>query len=58
MPPKMEIWTNESEQLIIDLVKVRTILWDITHNNYRRNDLKEMLWEEISQRMGAPYTGK
>lgn len=58
MPPKFEIWTSEAEQLLIYLVEERTIVWDVTQNNYRRNDLKELRWEEISQKMGTPYTGK
>lgn len=58
MPPKMNIWSYQTEQLLIDLVEECTILWDITQKNYRRNDLKEIEWEKISQKMGAPYTGK
>ncbi|KYN22219.1 hypothetical protein ALC57_05390 [Trachymyrmex cornetzi] len=58
MPPKMDIWFRDAEQLLIDLVKTRAILWDITHRNYRRNDLKEIQWEEISKKMGLLYSSK
>lgn len=58
MPPKIDIWNTEAEQLLIDLVEIRSILWDITQKNYRRNDLKDLQWEEVSRKMGASYTGK
>ncbi|KYN17835.1 hypothetical protein ALC57_09873 [Trachymyrmex cornetzi] len=58
MPPKMDIWSSDAEQLLIDLVKARAILWDIIYRNYRRNDLKEIQWEEISKKMGLLYSSK
>ncbi|EZA62942.1 hypothetical protein X777_15534 [Ooceraea biroi] len=58
MPPKFEIWTSEAEKALIDFVEMRPILWDVTNKYYRRNDLKELQWEEFCKRMGVSYTGK
>ncbi|KYQ47578.1 hypothetical protein ALC60_13333, partial [Trachymyrmex zeteki] len=56
--PKIDIWSNDVEQLLIDLVKARAIIWDVTYGSYCRNDLKEIQWEEISKEMDVPYSSK
>ncbi|KAK3922208.1 Transcription factor Adf-1 [Frankliniella fusca] len=52
MPPKLKIWTSELEFQLIHEVRSRPILWDISLADYRRNDLKEVHWEEVANKLG------
>ncbi|KYM97852.1 hypothetical protein ALC62_11456 [Cyphomyrmex costatus] len=59
MPPKKQIFTIDQEFLLIDAVKNRPQLWDVSHPTYRRNDIKEVLWQEVADLVGIPnITGK
>ncbi|KYM93414.1 hypothetical protein ALC62_15992 [Cyphomyrmex costatus] len=54
MPPKKQIFTIDQEFLLIDAVKNRPQLWDVSHPMYRRNDIKEVLWQEVADLVGIP----
>lgn len=58
MPPKKQAFTMEQEFLLIHAVKNRPQLWDVSHPMYRRNDIKETLWQEVANFIGPHVTGK
>lgn len=58
MPPKIKLWTTESEYKLIHEVRNRPILWDVTSKDYRRIDLKEIQWEEVAKSLGLNFSSK
>lgn len=59
MPPKKaDIFTKETEFMLIELVECRPILWDSTSELYKRIDLKDAVWEEVARSLGSQFSGK
>ena len=58
VPPKKQSFTVEQEFLLIDAVKSRPYLWDVSHPMYRRTDVKDTLWQEVADVVGPHVTGK
>uniref|UniRef100_A0A336LZF3 CSON006132 protein n=1 Tax=Culicoides sonorensis TaxID=179676 RepID=A0A336LZF3_CULSO len=42
------------EDLIIEYVEKENVLWDPTHINYRKNDIKNQKWNEITEKINIP----
>ncbi|XP_071568465.1 uncharacterized protein [Temnothorax nylanderi] len=55
MPPKIQIWTDEKENELIFEVERRPILWDVSCEAYKRNDLKLNQWHEIALILGPSF---
>lgn len=58
MPPKKQAFSTDQEFILIYAVKNRPQLWDVSHPTYRRNDIKETLWEEVANLISPDVTGK
>jgi len=58
MPPKKQPFTTEQKFLLIHEVKNRPHLWDVSHPMYRRNDIKETLWQEVADLIGLHISNK
>jgi len=60
MGPKKDraLFTLEKEFEFIELVQMHPVLWDCTHNIYKRGDLKRPAWAEIAISLGPELTGK
>lgn len=58
MPPKVEIWTKEKENLLIYLVESCPTLWDVSCKDYKRTDKKYSQWHEIANNLGPSFDGK
>ena len=44
------------EEKLIELVRVNEVLYNLKDKNYRRVDIKDKIWREITEKMGS--TGK
>jgi len=53
MPPKKQPFSADEENLLSHSVKNRPPLWDVSYSMYRRNDIKEGLWEEVGNLVGV-----
>ncbi|GFV60211.1 uncharacterized protein TNCV_3553721 [Trichonephila clavipes] len=40
-------WTAEEDEILIDLVRNHDVLYNIRHQNYRKTQTKQHLWESI-----------
>ncbi|XP_039304295.1 uncharacterized protein LOC105196893 isoform X1 [Solenopsis invicta] len=58
MPPKKQAISTDQEVLLIDAVKNRPHLWDVSHPMYKRTDLKETLWQEVADIVGPHATAE
>lgn len=57
MPPKVEIWTKEKEDLFIDLVEKCPVIWNVSCKNYKRVDIKYSHWHQIAEILGPSFDG-
>lgn len=51
-------WTRNAEIELIQEVREKPILWDISHPQYNRIDLKAVSWEKVAEALGSPVTSK
>ncbi|KYN02343.1 hypothetical protein ALC62_06837 [Cyphomyrmex costatus] len=58
MPPKIETWSSEKENILIFEVERRPMLWDAQCATYKRTDLKYNHWQEIAQILGPSFSRK
>ncbi|KAK3908910.1 Transcription factor Adf-1 [Frankliniella fusca] len=54
MPPKRQCITPEIEIRMISEIQLRPVLWDVTLDIYKRQDLKQHAWEEVASNIGCP----
>jgi len=47
-------WSAERCHSLIALVKSKSNLWDVAHNDYKNRNNREIAWEEISKKMNLP----
>ena len=45
----MDKFNKEKDELLIELVKCNSILYDAQDKNYKNNNLKHKVWENISE---------
>ncbi|XP_071580102.1 uncharacterized protein [Temnothorax nylanderi] len=58
MGPKSDLFTKEIECILIQMVRQRPLLWDISTEEYRRTDLKRTHWDQIAEALGPKFTGE
>lgn len=46
--------TEEQERLMVEWLTEEDYIWDNKKTNYRRRDLKDARWQEISAKLGVP----
>lgn len=51
-------WTRNIEIKLIQEVRERPILWDISHPRYNRSDLKAVYWDKVAEALGSQMTSK
>ncbi|KYN29376.1 hypothetical protein ALC57_01157 [Trachymyrmex cornetzi] len=49
-------WTRNTEVQLIQELRERPILWDISHSQYNRSDLKAIYWEKVAEALGSQIT--
>ncbi|KYN50500.1 hypothetical protein ALC57_00138 [Trachymyrmex cornetzi] len=58
MPPKVETWSSEKENILIFEVERWPMLWDARCATYKRTDLKYNQWHEIALILGSSFSDK
>lgn len=58
MAAPTEKFSAALEQQLIELVQAREHLWQVTHPEYHKKDVREKGYEEIAEALCAGLTGK
>lgn len=49
-----EKWTTEQVELLIQEVEAREGTWNFLSREYRDRNLRELLWQEVAEKLGMP----
>jgi len=49
----MNKFSDETIQILIDLVREKPMLYDKGNRNYKKNELKDKVWKEIAKKLNS-----